>query len=36
MISHLTKFNKRVAINAELWDVTKDLKGLGATVTAMN
>lgn len=28
------QFNKRVAINAELRDVTKEIKSLGATVTA--
>lgn len=30
------QFNKRVAINAELRNVTKELKRLGATVTAMD
>lgn len=30
------QFNKRVAINAELRDVTKEIQRLGATVTAMD
>ena len=30
------QFNKRVAINADLRDVTKQLKRLGATVTSVD